>query len=124
MPVTQKNYIPGEILFKEGDVSHAIYIIKRGAVSIRKQKGQSFVEVGKVQSGEVVGELSFFDHLPRSATAVALTEVELLEVPFEALETVYNNIPHYLKTIIASLAERLRQANVQIQRLQKTLPNP
>src|SRR5262245_57091347 len=114
-----RTYKAGQTLFNDGDPSRSIFIIRKGAVSIRKKRGQSHVEVSRAVSGETIGELSFFDRRPRSATAVALIEVEVIEITFEALEKVYQSIPDYMKTIMASMAERLRKANELIIRLQK-----
>jgi len=119
MAVSPKTYKAGQTLFNEGDPSQSIFIIKKGAVSIRKKKGSSFVEVSKLLSNEVIGELSFFDRLPRSASAVAIIDVEVLEIPFESMEKIYSGIPPYMKTIAASIAERLRKANETIRTLQK-----
>jgi len=119
MSVLIKALKPGETLFTEGDPSKSIYILKKGALSVRKKKGNAFVEVGKVLNNEILGELSFFDRMPRSATAVAIMESEVLEIPFEAMEKIYNTIPDYIRTIIASLADRLRKANETIRTLQK-----
>jgi CRP-like cAMP-binding protein len=68
-----------------------------------------------------LGELSFFDRQPRSAAAVALTEVEVLEIGFDQLDKVYQLVPDYMKTIMASVADRLRKANETIKRLQKNV---
>ena len=111
----------GEFLFKEGDPSQSLYIIKKGSIGIRKLKGGAYVELAKVCTNEILGELSFFDRLPRSASAVALTEVEVLEVTFESMDKIYATIPIYMRTIIASLADRLRKANDMIRRLQKNV---
>lgn len=123
MAAFTRNYKPGQVLFEEGAPSVSIFIIKKGAVSIRKIKGKHFVEVAKVQANEVIGELSFFDRNPRSATAIALIDVDAMEIPFESMERIYNGIPDYLKAIMASLADRLRKANEQIRVLQKQLHN-
>ena len=119
MPPVIKVFKPGQVLFEEGAPSTSIFIIKKGAVSIRKMKGKNYVEVAKLQANEVIGELSFFDRQARSATAVALMDVEVTEIPFEAMEKIYNSIPDYLKTIVAAIAERLRKANETIRSLQK-----
>jgi CRP/FNR family cyclic AMP-dependent transcriptional regulator len=121
MAAFTRNYKPGQVLFEEGASSVSIFIIKKGAVSIRKIKGKSYVEIAKVQANEIIGELSFFDRQPRSATALALNDVDALEIPFESMERIYNGIPDYLKAIMASLADRLRKANEQIRVLQKQL---
>lgn len=82
-------------------------------------KGAAQVEIARVYANEVLGELSFFDRLPRSASAIALTEVEALEIHFDSLDKIYAKVPEYMKTIIASVADRLRKANDTIRRLQK-----
>jgi CRP/FNR family cyclic AMP-dependent transcriptional regulator len=115
---TERQYRPGQFLFREGEPSNCMYLIKKGTVAIRKMKGQDYVELGKVYSNEVLGELSFFDRKPRSAAAVALTEVEVLEISFTSLDAIYTKVPDYLKTIMASVADRLRKANDMIRKLQ------
>jgi CRP-like cAMP-binding protein len=117
----ERQFRPGQSLFREGEPSHCMYLIKKGTVAIRKMKGTAYVELGRIYANEVLGELSFFDRHPRSASAVALTEVEALEISFESLDAIYVKVPDYLKTIMASVADRLRKANEQIRKLQKNV---
>jgi CRP-like cAMP-binding protein len=121
MAATTRNFRPGQYLFREGDPSNSLYLIKKGTVAIRKKKGSAHVEIARIYSNEVIGELSFFDRLPRSASAIALTEVEVMEIHFVSLDKIYAGIPDYLKTIMAAVAERLRKANDVIRKLQKTV---
>ena len=122
MAATVRQLKAGHVLFMDGDVSQSIFIVKRGAISIRKKKlDQTFVEIAKIVSGGVIGEMSFFDGKPRSATAVASNDAEVIEITFEDMEDIYKNIPDYIKTIVSSLAERLRTANQAIIHLQKQL---
>ncbi len=110
---------PGQSLFIEGESPRSMFLITKGTVAIRKSKGSAFVEIAKLNSNEVVGELSFFDRQPRSASAFALTDVEVTEIPFEALDKLFGTTPPYLKAMIAAMADRLRKANEIIKRLQK-----
>jgi CRP/FNR family cyclic AMP-dependent transcriptional regulator len=118
---TERHFRPGQFLFREGEKSNCLFLIKSGSVAIRKMKGGAYVELGRLYSNEVLGELSFFDRLPRSAAAVALTEVEVLEIPFDSLDQIYTKVPDYMKTIISSVANRLRRANELIRSLQKNI---
>lgn len=117
----KKNFAPGQYLFREGDPSQCMYLIQKGTIAVRKSKGGAWVEIGRLYSNEVLGELSFFDRQPRSAAAIALTEVEVLEIHFDALDKVYALVPEYLRAIMASVADRLRKANDTIRRLQKNV---
>jgi CRP/FNR family cyclic AMP-dependent transcriptional regulator len=119
MSAEKKSYKSGAILFNDGDPSHSLFLIQKGAISIRKKKGNTTIEVGKVLAGQVIGELSFFDRQPRSATGVAIIDVEAMEISFESLEKIYSTVPDYMKTIMAAMAERLRKANDTIRQLQK-----
>lgn len=118
---TERHFRPGEYLFREGNTSDSIFLIKKGTVAIRKMKGAAFVELGRLYANEVLGELSFFDRLPRSASAMAMTEVEVVQIPFNSLDQVYAGVPTYLKTIISSVANRLRRANEVIRTLQRNV---
>ncbi|MGK5089225.1 Crp/Fnr family transcriptional regulator [Bdellovibrionota bacterium FG-2] len=117
-PILRK-YRAGEYLFHEGDQSKSLFIIKKGSIGIHKRKAGGYVELGKVHQNEVLGELTFFDRQPRSASAVALTDVECMELTFASLEKIYAGIPAYMKTIMAALAERLRKTNELVKRLQR-----
>lgn len=119
MSVVKKSYKPDQVIFKEGEPPNAIFIIARGAISIRKAQGQEYIEVAKVHSGEIIGEMSFFDRLPRSASAVAINDVDVLEISFESMEKIYASMPSYMRAIVASLADRLRKANDTIRQLQQ-----
>lgn len=121
MSAQTHHFRPGDFLFREGEPSKSMYVIQKGSISIRKKKGGGSVEVARVYSNEVIGELSFFDRLPRSAAAVALTEVEVLEISFESLDAIYSKIPSYFQTIMTCVAERLRKATARIQKLQKNI---
>jgi len=109
----------GESIFKEGEPSRSLFLVKRGTIAIRKKQGQGFAELAKVYSNEILGELSFFDRQPRSAGAVALTEVEVVEIPFDSLAKVYGTIPDYIRAMMTAMAERLRRADEMIRKLQK-----
>jgi CRP/FNR family transcriptional regulator, cyclic AMP receptor protein len=116
---TPKYFRPKDFIFKEGDTSQCIYLVRKGTVAIWKRKGNDYIELGRVYANEFLGELSFFDRLPRSAAAIAVTEVEVIEIRFDALDKLYQPVPPYIKTMVASMAERLRRADEAIKRLNK-----
>ena len=75
MHAIPRTYPAGTTLFVDGETSVSLFIIRKGTVSIRKGPPNAYVEISKLFTNEVLGELSFFDRSPRSATAVALTDV-------------------------------------------------
>jgi len=97
----------------------SVFLVLKGTISVRKLKGAAYIELARVYSNEIIGELSFFDRQPRSASAFALTEVEVAEIPFDTLDKLFQTTPPYLKAMIGSMSERLRKADETIKRLQK-----
>lgn len=120
-PATPRVFRAGQVLFKEGDPSKSLFLIRKGTVSVRRMKEGSYVEIARIRSNELIGELSYFDRQPRSATAAAVTEVEALELSFEAIDKLFVNVPDYVRSIMACVADRLRKSNDIIRRLQKVV---
>jgi len=114
-----KVVVAGTALFNEGDRADKMFILEKGRVSIRKKKQGGFVEVAEIAARNLVGEISFFDRQPRSATAFALTELHVIEIEFESLEKAYKKVPAYFRTMFEVLTYRLRRADNVIRRLQK-----
>jgi CRP/FNR family cyclic AMP-dependent transcriptional regulator len=109
----------GEILFKEGEASDSMYVIKKGRLSVFKLKGTQEVELAEVGPGQMIGEMAFFDRKPRSAGVKATSETEIIELPFSSLQTQYEAFPQWLKSIVKTINEHLRDANKRIKNLEQ-----
>lgn len=107
-----KHLSAGEVLFKEGEETEAVYIVKDGTL---KAYSDSMVggrvTLGNISAGEFVGEMGHFNHEPRSATVEAVTSVELVEIPLASLENVIFSKPSWAKALVKTLSQRLKRAN-------------
>ncbi len=70
----------GDVLIKEGSIDgQYLHILLRGKVRICKGPNyQKFIT--DLKAGEYLGEISLIDNMPRSASAVALTDVFIIEI--------------------------------------------
>ena len=66
----------GETIFKEGETAKELYVIRSGQVEIRL--GNRLLAT--LVANDIFGEMALFDSAPRSATAVAKTDVALVPV--------------------------------------------
>lgn len=73
----QRSYLPGEVIFDEGEEGHAIYIILEGQVSITRTRNGTVSEVARLGVGDFFGELALLDGAPRSADARAADAARL-----------------------------------------------
>lgn len=103
-----------QVLLKEGEHSNSMYWVQNGQLIVTKKRGTEDVILGHIYSGELVGEISFLDAEPRSATVKAVTESELIMIPKETIEGIYRTQPKWLEILVKTLAERLRKANARI----------
>jgi CRP-like cAMP-binding protein len=113
---------PGEILFNEAEVADSLFIIQKGQVRLFKPKGKGFVELAVLRSGEVIGEMAYFDEdgsgKKRSCSASAITPVEIIEISFVAFGKTMQSLNPWFKTIINTLVTRLRKTNTRIRELE------
>lgn len=103
-----------QTLLKEGEKSGSMFWVQKGQLVVTKQKGAEEIVLGHINSGELVGEISFLDGEPRSATVKAVADSELIEIPHETIEALYKSQPKWLEVLVRTLAERLRKANARI----------
>jgi len=74
-----------EVLIREGEPINAIYLILSGQFVVSIERSQD-ANIAQLSSGEVVGEMSFVDHLPPSATVTAIEPAVVLMIERSVLE--------------------------------------
>lgn len=103
-------------LFSEGDPGNKCYIIIKGAVRVSKfipNIGEEALAV--LKAGDYFGEMALVDNFPRSAHAIANTDIEVLAIDKAELDYVLN-MDHELGykllwTFTETLSKRLRETN-------------
>jgi CRP/FNR family cyclic AMP-dependent transcriptional regulator len=101
----------GQALFTEGDLAERVFVIERGWVMISSiAPGGREIVLGIRGPGDVVGDLSALDSAPRSATALAVGDVEATVAPGSALTRALNDIGMATE-LLRILAARLRDAD-------------
>lgn len=104
----------GKTICLKGEHGDSMFLVVDGAVSIYLPGEKEPVLIRTAQVGEYFGELSLFDDKPRSATAVALTDVILLELDRGTLHEHIKRSPHIAITLLAELSERIRDTNAKL----------
>ena len=78
----------GGVLFSQGEPADAAYLIVAGNVQLLRDEGGSDRDVARVGPGALLGETAVVTGSARTATAIAATDLELLEMPEQVLSTV------------------------------------
>jgi len=109
---TKKDFKAGEFIFKEGDPSMSMYIIKSGQVEVYKTAADSKrIPLTIINSGEFLGEMSLLTGKMHSAAAMALTDVVAVQISKAALEAELGNCAFWLVALMKGLVNRLHANN-------------
>lgn len=104
-----RNFKQGETIFETGDPGAEIYIVRSGRVEIYVENpdGEKVV-LGENEHGDVIGELSFLDGGPRTATAFAVEDAQMLALHRERLLEFIDEHPHAALDLLTVVGRRLR----------------
>ena len=97
----------GGVIFREGEDADEFFVIKSGYVRI--QIGNRVV--ADLTADTIFGEMALIDDEPRSATALAITDVELVPVSEKQFLFLVSQTPYFALKVMRVLAQRLRVTN-------------
>ena len=112
----EKKLNPGEILFEEGDKGEVMYLIREGKIKITKGKGEDEKVLAVLKEGDFFGEMAIIESAPRSASAIAATNVSLLVIDKETFRSKIRENP-LIEYVLETLSRRLRAADEQMRLL-------
>ena len=95
----------GDVVFTEGEPGDCMYVVKSGTVSL-EQGGKELEEVG---AHGIFGEMALIDLGARSASAVALTDCELVPIEKRRFWFLVQETPYFAETVMRVMADRLRR---------------
>ena len=95
----------GEVLFSEGDPAERMYVVSDGSVTL--SIGDQVVET--VGPGGLFGEMAVIDREPRSATAVAESDVTLVSIDKRRFWFLVQETPYFAEIVMRVMAQRLRR---------------
>jgi CRP-like cAMP-binding protein len=107
-----RRYASGERLFLEREPGDAVLVLQSGRVKLSSiTDGGREALLGIREPGELIGEMSAIDEVPRSATATALEPVEVLALSSRAFTAYLERTPGVALVLVRVLNRRLRDAD-------------
>jgi hypothetical protein len=102
-------------LVRQGEIGDAMYLVLEGELRVRIMISGKETTLVTLGSGEFFGEISLFDHGPRSADVVANQDSVLLKITAASVEKLLADAPElaapFLFAIINTLTARIRADN-------------
>jgi CRP/FNR family cyclic AMP-dependent transcriptional regulator len=115
---TRRRYPKDTVVFFENEEGDSLFMIMDGRikVTILGDDGREII-LTMLGAGDLFGEMALLDNEPRSATAIAVEESELLLLHRNDFQTAFVDNPAISAALIKVLSARLRRANHQISTL-------
>jgi CRP-like cAMP-binding protein len=111
-------FAPGEHLCNQGDEGDSAFIILAGEAEIRVRTGDSERTVARVGEHSIVGEIAILCDVPRTATVVASTEMDVLTVSKDDFLRLLKEFPDMSLEVMRTLAQRLDRTTQDLVALQ------
>jgi uncharacterized membrane protein len=102
----------GRTLFRAGEPGESLYLVRAGEVelSIQDNVGQK-ITLDTALAGDFFGEIALLDAGPRTATAAALTDSELIELDRDDLLLLFTRKPDAALSMLAAMGRMTRKAD-------------
>ena len=111
-------YAPGDLAVRVGEQDRSFFIISRGSFEVVVPTAEGERRARVLESGDLFGEVAFFDGRPRSANVVALEEAEALvltETAFQRLRLTHPRLAlRFVLDLARVLGERFRASDAMV----------
>jgi len=107
-------FAEGELLIRQGAPSDSVLLIVQGEVDVCVETSQGQVQLGRMSSGALVGEVGVFADLPRTASIRAHTPTQALKIDRDDVLQVGGENLAFLRAVLAQLGERIATFNQTI----------
>ncbi|GMU60701.1 MAG: Crp/Fnr family transcriptional regulator [Myxococcales bacterium] len=118
-----KEFKRGTVLFREGEPGKEMYVLQSGRVAISKKVRDVEKVLAVLGPGEFFGEMAIISNKPRNASAAVEDDARLLVIDPKTFEAMIRGNAEIAVRMIKKLAERLSDADAQIESLLLADPN-
>jgi CRP/FNR family transcriptional regulator, cyclic AMP receptor protein len=112
-----KEFPKGTVLFQEGEPGKDMFVLQSGKISISKKVRDVEKILAMLGPGEFFGEMAIISNKPRNATATVMEDAKLLVIDPKTFEAMIRGNAEIAVRMIKKLAERLSEADSQIENL-------
>ena len=109
----------GDFLIVEGDQADDLYVVVSGELDVTKRSGTSEIPLARVGPGEIQGELAALARGKRMASVRAVSDAEVLRIPYAAVRDLLSGGPDAALGIIRTVIGRLRGMEATLRQREK-----
>jgi hypothetical protein len=108
-------HLMGDIIFSEGDIGTDMFILQAGTVELLKSIGGETRVLATLEKGDFFGEMSVLEDVPRTASARAKTDVELVRINGATFDAMLKSNTEIAVRMMRKLSRRLREVTAMLE---------
>ena len=101
--------LPGDYLFKQGDLENSLYIVLSGRLRAVMQDKNGMHNLGDIGEGEPTGEFALFTNDPRMASVIAIRNTTVLQITQQEYLNLVSQKPAFASMLTGFLIKRLKR---------------
>lgn len=99
-------FAPGEAIVRRGQEGNSMFVITHGSVEVQVLQGTEVKTINTLKESDYFGEMSLLTGEPRTATVVALTETEVVQINKSALKPIFEANPELVQSVCEMIEQR------------------
>ncbi|MBT3908815.1 MAG: EAL domain-containing protein [Rhodospirillaceae bacterium] len=118
--IFSQTYSPDQKIFAMGDEGRNAYFIERGRVQVSLPKDDGETIIAELRKGEIFGEMSMIDDVPRSATVTAVEDTEVIVIQRSRFIQPLKSARPMMNLLLRIVLARFRDAQRQLSSMRTT----
>lgn len=113
-----RSFAANTVVVNEGDEGSSLFVVQQGSLKVfLTDEGGREVTLSLLDPGDYFGELALLDEAPRSASVIAVTRSELLQIPRSAFLEMIEAHPACMQVVVRNLVARIRKLSDNVRSL-------
>jgi len=105
-----QTFTAGQTIFEQGQPGDLMYVVKEGEVDLLVNG----TVVETLEAGDMFGEMALIEKLPRSATARAKADCQVVPINEKRFTLLVPQTPYFALTVMRTMSERLRRMDERV----------
>lgn len=118
----------GDFFFRENERGNSVFVIESGIAQVQRLRNGNLIVLRQLGEGDCFGEMALIDFLPRSASVMAETNCQAIEIPAKSLLQLHRKDLEQYAMIMMNLgrevSRRLRSAGDRLFELEHSFSEP
>jgi CRP-like cAMP-binding protein len=112
------SYRAGDPIFAEGEQGATMFVVQAGKVRLLREVAGQPQSLGVLEKGDFFGEMSILEGMPRTVSAEALEDAQLIEIDSSVFDKMIRGNIEIAIRMLRKLSIRCREAEMKISELQ------